>query len=95
MNSREICVSKHWAPHGVPMLVHPHIPEKSGFPSAVRGTGAERLGFPSGVRGTPAVAYPSHWAESAAGVAAKMNAAAQRQTGRVGVILPDMGKIAS
>src|SRR5690348_9217642 len=56
INSREICVSVHWAPHHSPMLIHPYIPEKSGLPSAVRGAGAARLGLPSAVRGTLAVA---------------------------------------
>ena len=55
MNSREICVSPHSAPHGFPMLTHPHMPDKSGFPSAVRGAGASRFGLPSGVCGTPGV----------------------------------------
>src|SRR5579883_2470991 len=54
INSREIWVSLHLAPQ-LARVTHPHIPEKSGFPSAVRGAGAARLGFPSGVRGTPAV----------------------------------------
>src|SRR5580658_5352502 len=77
MNSREICVSPHCAPQGGPMFTHPHIPDRSGFPSAVRGAGAARLGFPSAVCGTLGVAYPSHWAESTAGVTAKMITAAQ------------------
>ena len=36
-------------------VTQPHMPDKSGFPSAVRGAGADRLGLPSGVRGTPGV----------------------------------------
>src|SRR5579871_5168787 len=36
-------------------------PERSGFPSAVRGAGAARLGFPSAVRGRPGVRWFSHW----------------------------------
>src|SRR5579871_1980351 len=55
-NSREICVSVHWAPHGGPILIHPHIPERSGLPSPVRGVGAERLGVPSAFFGTSFVA---------------------------------------
>src|SRR5580698_9354830 len=77
MNSREIWVSPHCAPQGGPMFTHPHMPDRSGFPSAVRGAGAARLGFPSAVCGTFGVAYPSHWAESTAGVTAKIIAAAQ------------------
>src|SRR5690348_17711345 len=37
-----------------------HKPEKSGFPSAVRGHAAPRSGFPSRVRGTPAVGQFTH-----------------------------------
>jgi hypothetical protein len=33
-----------------------HMPEKSGFPFAVRGAAALRSGLPSDVRGTPRVA---------------------------------------
>ena len=36
------------------------MPEKSGFPSGVRGVGADRLTVPSAFRGTPVVGYRSH-----------------------------------
>src|SRR5947207_1177691 len=42
------------------------MPDRSGFPSAVRGAGALRSGLPSAARGTPAVGYFSHWAERVA-----------------------------
>src|ERR1700686_1163784 len=45
-----------------------HTPEKSGFPSAVRGVGAVRSGFPSAVFGTPE-GYKGHCAK-ASGAAA-------------------------
>src|SRR5437867_10836566 len=38
------------------------MPDRSGFPSAVRGTGADRFGLPSGVRGIPGVLKSSHCA---------------------------------
>jgi hypothetical protein len=38
------------------------MPDKSGFPSAVRGTGAFRSGLPAAVRGIPGVGKLSHWA---------------------------------
>src|SRR5262245_19864658 len=41
------------------------MPERSGLPSGVRGTGAVKSGFPSGVRGTPAVGYFNHCADAA------------------------------
>src|SRR6516162_8060570 len=40
------------------------IPERSGFPSAVRGAGAGRFGFPSGFRGTPASRNAGHCANA-------------------------------
>src|SRR5215471_3618703 len=54
INSREICVSLHFAPQ-LALVTHPYIPERSGFPSAKRGVGAVRLGLPSALRGTPGV----------------------------------------
>src|SRR5579863_6006244 len=59
------------------MLTHPHIPERSGFPSAVRGAGAARSGVPSGFFGTFGVAYPSHCAASDGS-----NARASRSVGK-------------
>src|SRR5262249_34443399 len=38
------------------------MPERSGLPSAVRGTGADRSGLPSGVRGIPGVLRLTHCA---------------------------------
>src|SRR5690242_14162555 len=38
------------------------IPDKSGFPSRVRGAEAERFGLPSLVRGIPDVGTCTHWA---------------------------------
>src|SRR5262249_37078878 len=66
MNSREICVSLQAAPQGLPMLIHPHMPERSGLPLAVRGAGEDRFGLPSEVFGTLGVGYPSHCAGSVA-----------------------------
>src|SRR6185436_12381226 len=43
-----------------------HKPDRSGFPSAVRGAGADKFGLPSAVRGMPGVGYFSHCAESVA-----------------------------
>src|SRR6516225_5751549 len=51
-----------------------HVPEKSGLPSAVRGTGADRFGLPSGVRGTPLVG----WFHCAASGTAKITNIAER-----------------
>src|SRR5271167_3149396 len=53
----------------------PHVPEKSGLPSAVRGVGAVRSGFPSGVFGTP-VGYDGHCAKTATPPATKRLATA-------------------
>src|ERR1700720_1687762 len=39
-----------------------HTPERSGFPSAVRGAGAVRFGLPPEVRGMPGVGRFSHCA---------------------------------
>src|SRR5688500_761725 len=39
----------------VPAGAPRQIPERSGLPSGVRGTGAARFGLPSGVLGTPRV----------------------------------------
>src|SRR5437763_2234675 len=39
-----------------------HIPDRSGFPSAVRGAGAVRFGLPSSVRGTLGSRGFAHWA---------------------------------
>src|SRR6266850_5793896 len=38
------------------------MPDRSGFPSPLRGTGADRFGLPSGVRGIPGVLKSSHCA---------------------------------
>ena len=54
-NSRPICESVQPCPGQGTRVSHPHIPERSVFPSAVRGAGAERFGLPSGVRGTSGV----------------------------------------
>src|SRR5262245_36819646 len=43
------------------------MPDKSGFPSAVRGVGAFMSGLPSRVLGTPAVGYVTHCAYREAG----------------------------
>src|SRR5439155_8825581 len=67
-NSREIWKSLQCAPQFA-RVSQPHMPLKSGFPSAVRGVGAVMSGLPSAVRGTPGVGYSSHWAEAAAGSA--------------------------
>src|SRR5436189_4725984 len=66
MNSREIWRSLQCAPQFA-RVSQPHMPLRSGLPSAVRGTGADRFGLPSAVRGTPGVGYSSHWAEPAPG----------------------------
>src|SRR5712691_6521213 len=68
MNSREIWRSLQCAPQFA-RVSQPHMPLRSGLPSAVRGAGADRLGLPSAVRGTPGVGYSSHWAEPAPGSA--------------------------
>src|SRR5262249_28198415 len=39
------------------------MPERSGLPSTVRGTGADRSGLPSGVRGIPGVLRLTHCAD--------------------------------
>ena len=39
-----------------------HMPDRSGFPSAVRGVGAVRLGLPSSERGTLGFRGFAHWA---------------------------------
>src|SRR5580704_2873754 len=54
-----------------------HTPERSGLPSAVRGTGAARLGLPAAVRGMPGVGRFSHCAASGAGAIAMLAAAAR------------------
>src|SRR5438128_777983 len=68
MNSREIWRSLQCAPQFA-RVSQPHMPLRSGLPSAVRGAGADRFGLPSAVRGTPGVGYSSHWAEPAPGSA--------------------------
>src|SRR3989475_10748031 len=55
------------------------IPERSGLPSGVLGTGAERFGFPSRVRGIPGVGWRSHCAKSETLVEIKI---AKTKTGR-------------
>src|ERR1041384_2136747 len=45
------------------------MPERSGFPSAVCGTGAFRLGLPSAVRGVPGSGTLIHCADAVAAVA--------------------------
>ena len=87
MNSREICVSPHCAPQGGPILTHPHMPEKSGFPSAVRGAGAEKSGVPSAFFGTPFVGYPSHCACKAGVMARDNRRVAERMVRVTGMIL--------
>ena len=47
------------------------MPEKSTFPSGVRGAGASRIGLPSAVRGTPGVGYDGHCALNEADMAAR------------------------
>src|SRR6185436_5727776 len=42
------------------------MPERSGFPSAVRGAGAERFGRPSGNRGIAGEGYVAHWPRAVA-----------------------------
>src|SRR5438093_13202872 len=66
MNSREIWRSLQCAPQFA-RVSQPHMPLRSGLPSAVRGAGADRFGLPSAARGTPGVGYSSHWAEPAPG----------------------------
>jgi hypothetical protein len=46
-----------WEPRG-----RRQIPDRSGFPSGVRGTGAVRSGLPSGVRGAPGCGTLTHCA---------------------------------
>src|SRR5262245_1002747 len=57
------------APGGPPKNWLFQIPDKSGFPSGVRGAGADRLALPSGVRGTLALGCAGHCAESTSGTA--------------------------
>src|SRR5580658_3234773 len=38
------------------------MPDRSGWPLALRGAGADRFGLPFGSRGTPAVGYSCHCA---------------------------------
>src|SRR5262249_3486968 len=45
-----------------------HMPDRSGFPSAVRGVGAGRFGLPSRVRGTPGSRGFAHWADASEAV---------------------------
>src|SRR5215468_5437987 len=63
----------------------PQTPDKSGFPSEVRGAGAFRFGLPSGVRGMPGVGYLIHCA--GAGVETRptktATAAPRKQTCRI------------
>ncbi len=73
-NSRELGMSgQPLGGHGL-VLSASQIPEKSGFPSAVRGVGAPKFGTPLGVFGTPAVGYFSHWAQTITGIAKKIAA---------------------
>src|SRR6516165_653218 len=66
-------------------LVVCQIPERSGWPSRVRGAGAFRLGFPSAVRGMFGVGYPIHCAaaESDTALAHARTAAAHTRTTRL------------
>src|SRR2546428_11027587 len=57
-----------------------HMPDRSGFPSAVRGVGAVRFGLPSRVRGTLGSRGFAHWA--GAGDAMKRRIPAQPRTRR-------------
>src|SRR5262245_11351664 len=59
------------------------IPEKSTFPSAVRGVGASRTGLPSAVRGTPGVGYDAHCAPNVDDTATAMATAALSLSPRV------------
>src|SRR5712691_7903870 len=68
MNSREIWRSLQCAPQFA-RVSQPHMPLRSGLPSAVSGAGADRFGVSSSLRGTPGVVYSSHWAELAPGSA--------------------------
>src|SRR5262245_40982346 len=45
------------------LMFESHIPDRSGFPSAVRGVGAVRFGLPSRVRGTLGSRGFAHWAD--------------------------------
>ena len=47
-----------------PPVTISHRPDRSGWPSAVRGAGAVRFGLPSAVRGMPGVGYCTHCAAS-------------------------------
>jgi len=59
------------------------IPEKSGWPSVVRGVAAVRLGFPSGVLGTAAVGYFNHCAEAVEDQVSKVLTAIAKTVERV------------
>src|SRR5215472_3838065 len=54
----------------------PHTPDKSGFPSAVRGAGAFRFGLPSAVRGMPGGGVVIHCAGAGAEIRPKNTATA-------------------
>src|SRR5215831_9458988 len=58
----------------------PQTPDKSGFPSEVRGAGAFRFGLPSGVRGVPGVGYAIHWAQAGTEMRPRNRATAASRT---------------
>src|SRR5262249_60128740 len=62
------------------LMFESHMPDRSGFPSAVRGVGAVRFGLPSGVRGTLGSRGFAHWPN--AGEAMKRRIPAQPRTRR-------------
>src|SRR5215470_18108852 len=66
--SRQSCPSRMRSGHGVVVRIIQR-PDRSGFPSRVRGVGAVRLGLPSGRRGTPGVLMVIHWAATECGAA--------------------------
>src|SRR5262245_52915108 len=63
------------------------MPEKSGLPPGMRGTGAFRSGAPLGRRGIPGVGYFNHWAP--AGVASTHSSSTAHNTFMAGILLPD------
>src|SRR6266852_2670604 len=56
------------------------IPDKSTFPSLLRGAGAARFGLPSAVLGTSGVGYVSHCADARGSIKATPSAPARRTT---------------
>src|SRR5579862_7883487 len=68
-----------------------HIPDRSGLPSAVLGTGPARSGFPSAVFGTSAVACAGHCAMSAGDTGVRSIAAAPITVLRLAAFIADYG----